>query len=366
MASVSVRGLKKRFNSTLAVDGVSFEVPEGGFLSLLGPPGAGKTTTLRMLAGLEKPDEGEVWIGGVLVNEVHPKDRDVALVFEDLALYPHWTGFDNIAHPLRLRKLPPEEIDARVREVAEMLHITHLLNRLPGTYSGGERRRVAIGRALVRRPRVLLLDEPLTDLDAKIRQEMTGELKRLQNETGQTTIYATHDYEEALAMADSVVVLKAGRVGQVGTPEEIYDYPMTAFVASLTGSPSMNLIPAQAARGAEGWEVRHPAFRLSLTADLEGFAGGDVLLGVRPEHVELVEPSAPSAVQGRVEISQMLGDEQILDVRLSEDTVLKVVVPATPPVAPGSNVSLRLPEDRVFLYDATGENLVWGPARHRT
>jgi multiple sugar transport system ATP-binding protein len=290
---------------------------------------------------------------------MHPKDRDVAMVFEDLALYPHWTGFGNLAHPLKLRKLPADQIRRRVLEVAERLHIEHLLDRQPGTYSGGERRRLAIGRALVRQPRVLLLDQPLTDLDAKIRQEMTAELKRLQSETGQTMIYATHDFEEAVAMADRIVMLDAGRVHQLGTPQEVYERPQTAFVASFVGSPAMNLIPCRA--GAEGGQLRlgHPAFQ--LTVPERGELPEQVLLGIRPEHLEFAQPQAPGTVAARVEIQQVLGDEQILDLRLGDGTLLKAIVPLDAAMERGRQVLLRLPPEHLFLFDQASGSRLRGP-----
>lgn len=356
MASVRVANLRKRFAEREAVDGMSFEVPDGRFLSLLGPPGAGKTTVLRMIAGLEKADEGEVWLGDELVNAVHPKDRDVAMVFEDLALYPHWTGFDNLAHPLKLRKVPAAELRRRVEEVADRLHMSHLLDRRPGTYSGGERRRLAIGRALVRQPRVLLLDEPLTDLDAKIRQEMTAELKRLQSDTGQTMIYATHDFEEAMGMADRILVIDHGREQQTGTPEDVYERPANSFVASFVGSPAMNLIPCQATAGPGELLLEHPAFRLTAGPG-EGIPG-EVLLGIRPEHVELVSAGADEGIGARVDILQVLGDEQILDLGLRDGTLLKAVSPLETALEPGRQVAVRLPPKHLFLFDrATGAHL---------
>jgi multiple sugar transport system ATP-binding protein len=359
MASVLAVNLQKRFGDAPAVTGLSFEVPDGSFFSFLGPPGAGKTTALRILAGLEKADEGEVWLGDQPVNGVHPKDRDVAMVFEDLALYPHWTGFDNLAHPLKLRRMPSDEVRRRVEQVAERLHISHLLRRRPGTYSGGERRRLAIGRALVRRPRALLLDEPLTDLDAKIRQEMTAELKRLQRDTGQTMIYATHDFEEAMGMADRVLVIDRGTEQQTGTPQEVYDRPANAFVAGFVGSPAMNLIPCRA-RAAQGrLELEHPAFRLSARPD--GESPEQVLLGIRPEHIEPAESGSPGSLRARVDIQQVLGDEQILDLGLEDGTLLKAVLPLEAAIKPGAQVLIRLPPERLFLFERASGVRLRGP-----
>jgi multiple sugar transport system ATP-binding protein len=356
MASVHAVNLRKRFGDLDAVAGLGFEVPDGSFFSLLGPPGAGKTTALRIIAGLEKADEGEVWLGDQLVNAVHPKDRDVAMVFEDLALYPHWTGFDNLAHPLKLRKVPPAELSRRVQEVAERLHIRHLLERRPGTYSGGERRRLAIGRALVRQPRVLLLDEPLTDLDAKIRQEMTAELKRLQSDTGQTMIYATHDFEEAMGMADHILVIDHGKGQQTAPPQEVYERPVNAFVAGFVGSPAMNLIPCQTSLAQGKLRLEHPAFQLTIRPD--GEPPKEVLLGVRPEHIQLADSGDARGIPARVDIQQVLGDEQILDLSLGDGSLLKAVLPLKTALEPGHQVLIRLPASQLFLFErASGAHL---------
>lgn len=356
MASVRVAGLRKRFGPAEALAGLSFAVPDGSFFSLLGPPGAGKTTALRIIAGLDKVDEGEVWLGDQLVNAVHPKDRDVAMVFEDLALYPHWTGFDNLAHPLKLRNVPAAELSRRVQEVAEQLHISHLLERRPGTYSGGERRRLAIGRALVRQPRALLLDEPLTDLDAKIRQEMTAELKRLQSDTGQTMVYATHDFEEAMGMADRILVIDHGMERQTGTPQELYERPADAFVASFVGSPAMNLIPCRTSLVHGQLRLEHAAFQLTVRP--AGEPTGEVLLGVRPEHIALADTGEEGAFPASVDIQQVLGDEQILDLGLGDGSLLKAVLPLRTALEPGRQVLIRLPAAQLYLFDrATGAYL---------
>lgn len=359
MASVKVEQLRKAFRGQEAVKGISFTVEDGEFFCLLGPPGAGKTTILRIIAGLEKPDQGKVYLGGEQVNDVHPMERDVAMIFEDPALYPHMTAYGNLAHPLRLRKLPKTEIDRKVREVAEVLHITHLLDRRPDAFSGGERRRVAIGRALVRRPRVLLLDQPLTDLDAWLRQEMTGELKRLQREMGQTMIYATHDFEEAVTMADRIMVMNEGTVEQLATPEEVYDRPQSAFVASFVGSPAMNLIPCQAELQDDRMVLSCAAFRLPLTrrpgADL---ASRELLLGIRPEHVAIVEGAGQEGIAATVDIIQPLGDEQIVDLSLNDGTVIKMIAPLEIELAPADKVMVNFSQDRLSLFDAQSEKRI--------
>ncbi|RLE58654.1 MAG: sugar ABC transporter ATP-binding protein, partial [Thermoprotei archaeon] len=233
MAKVSVKDLLKKFGNVIAVNKISFEVNDGEFVVLLGPSGCGKTTTLRLIAGLETPDGGEIWIGDKLVNDLPPKDRDVAMVFQNYALYPHMKVYDNLAFPLRLRKLPKDKIDRKVREVAKLLRIDNLLDRYPRQLSGGQQQRVALGRALVREPHVFLMDEPLSNLDAKLRVYMRAELKRLQRELGITTIYVTHDQAEAMTMADRIVVMNEGKIQQIGTPSELYYKPANLFVAGF-------------------------------------------------------------------------------------------------------------------------------------
>ncbi len=352
MSRVRVVGLRKAFGSTPAVQDLGFEVADGEFFCLLGPPGAGKTTTLRLIAGLEKPDAGEIWLGDESMNGVHPMDRDVAMVFEDLALYPHWSAFNNIAHPLRLRRLPKGEIEQRVREVARLLRIDHLLQRRPGTFSGGERRRVAVGRALVRRPRVLLLDQPFTDLDAKIRQEMSNELKRLQLETRQTMIYATHDFEEAVGMADRIMVVRGGREEQTGSPYDVYERPASSFAASFVGSPAMNLLPGELEDKGAWVEVIHPGFRLTLPRTGAGSLPSKVVLGIRPEHLLARSGVTGEDIPVTVEIVQLLGEEQIVDLRLDQTTVIKAILPLELDARPGTRLGIRIPAERALLFDA--------------
>jgi len=379
VASVKVEQLEKSFRDVEAVKGISFTVEDGEFFCLLGPPGAGKTTILRIISGLERPDQGEVYLGGERVNDVPPMERDVAMIFEESALYPHMTAYGNLAHPLRLRKLPKTEIHRKVQEVAEVLHITHLLERRPEAFSGGERRRVAIGRALVRRPRVLLLDQPLTDLDAWLRQEMTGELKRLQRETGQTMIYATHDFEEAVTMADRIMVMNEGVVEQLDPPEEVYDRPRSAFVASFVGSPSMNLIPCQAELQDGSLVLSCAAFRLPLTKEVQsragfhtrqqraGFHTRQLLLGIRPEHVTIAAEAAPTppeegagqeGISATVDIVQPLGDEQIVDLSLKDGTVIKMIAPLEVELAPADKLLVDFSQDRLSLFDAHSEKRI--------
>lgn len=356
MASVEVKGLKKSFGKIQALKGVSFKVDDGELFCLLAPPGAGKTTLLRIIAGLELPDEGEIFFDDVLVNSIPPQMRDVAMIFEAPALYPHLTGFDNIAYPLRLRKLARKEIVAKVTQVAEMLHITHILNRRPATFSGGESRRVAIARALVRRPRVLLLDQPFSDLDAKIRQEMAAELKRLKSEVNQTMILATHDYEEAM-IADRIAVMHKGETHQIASPKDVYDIPATTFVAQFVGSPAMNLFPCVLERVSSGTIIRHNAFSLLFPVEPSPFKP-EIYLGIRPERIKLDENGI---VRAKVEVMQILGEETIVDLTLADGSRFKWVGPTAliSSLRRGEEVKLTFPFESLHFFDKeTGERLL--------
>lgn len=367
MASVQIKHLRKSFRGIEAVKEIVFTVADAEFFCLLGPPGAGKTTILRIIAGLEQADQGEIYLGDELVNDVSSAERDVAMIFEDAALYPHKTAYENLAYPLRLRKLPRSQIDYKVREIASLLHITHILGRRPGTFSGGELRRVAIGRALVRRPCVLLLDQPFTDLDAKVRQEMAAELKRLQLEVGQTMIYATHDFEEAVSMADRVLVINEGSIEQLGSPEEVYDRPKTTFVGSFVGSPAMNLIRCHAEKRGEMIKVTHPAFRLDIASAIIKVPQ-HVILGIRPEDInirsrlvreqEAISVRDSATAIATVDVVQLLGAEQIVDLSLEDDTPLKMVASEELSLSPGEKLEVRFPVDWISFFDkASGRRI---------
>ncbi len=298
MGSVRLDRITKVFPpKTVAVNDVSLEVSDGEFFTLLGPSGCGKTTTLRIIAGLEKPTRGRVYIDGVDVTDLPPRKRDVAMVFQTYALYPHMKVYDNIAFPLKLRKLPKDEIDRRVKEVAELLRIKELLDRYPKQLSGGQQQRVALARALVRKPKVWLMDEPLSNLDALLRVRMRAELKRLQKELGITTIYVTHDQVEAMSMADKIAVMNAGRVLQVGTPAEIYGRPKTLFVAGFIGTPPMNFLRVEFREEGGRYLLKGREFSLELPSELGELvggkvpSGGELVMGVRPEHIEIAEGS---------------------------------------------------------------------------
>ncbi|MGI9420043.1 MAG: ABC transporter ATP-binding protein [Geminicoccaceae bacterium] len=292
MARLTISDLHKHYGDTHAVKGVSLDIPEGEFAVLVGPSGCGKSTLLRSIAGLEQIDQGTIAIDGEDVTDMRPRDRDIAMVFQNYALYPYMSVFDNIAFGLRARKFDEVQVKRRVADAAEMLEITSLLDRLPRQLSGGQRQRVAIGRAIVRDARLFLFDEPLSNLDAKLRDEMRAEIKRLHQELGKTMVYVTHDQVEAMTLADRIVLLRDGVIEQEGAPLDLFERPKTRFVAGFLGSPSMNFIPARLEGNGSGIDVRIDDMNLPLpstrAADLEGCRGKDVLFGVRPEHLTRV------------------------------------------------------------------------------
>ncbi len=311
MAAVVLAGIVKRWGSFVAVDDLSLAVADEEFLVLLGPSGCGKTTTMRIIAGLEDPTSGDVLIDGERVNDKPPRNRDLAMVFQNYGLYPHMTVAENIGYPLKIRRLPPAERAARVRAAAARVKLDDLLNRRPAALSGGQRQRVALARAIVRTPRLFLMDEPLSNLDAKLRMGMRAELKHLQRELATTTIYVTHDQVEAMTLADRIVVLDQGRIQQQGTPSEIYARPANLFVAGFIGSPPMNLLRGEI----EGGTFRHPA---GTVKGIPGFTPQPLILGQRPENLLVTEPGCGD-LAGSVFASELLGDSTLLSVRVGED-----------------------------------------------
>ncbi|MCX7845477.1 MAG: sn-glycerol-3-phosphate ABC transporter ATP-binding protein UgpC [Dictyoglomaceae bacterium] len=324
MADVKLESVTKRFGDVVAVNNVNLDIQDREFIVLVGPSGCGKTTTLRMIAGLEEVTEGKIYIGGKLVNDVPPKDRDIAMVFQNYALYPHMTVYDNMAFGLKLRKFPKEEIDRRVKAAAEMLGIENLLKRKPKELSGGQRQRVALGRAIVREPKVFLMDEPLSNLDAKLRVQMRAELKKLQRSLGVTTIYVTHDQTEAMTMGDRIVVMRDGIVQQVDEPLTIYDKPNNIFVAGFIGSPPMNFIDARLDENAKVLDLG--SIKLGIPQDMQNFVaehardylGKKVILGVRPEHIydvsliKIEEIIPEDVAEMKIEVLEPMGTEVYL------------------------------------------------------
>src|ERR671919_712845 len=283
MAAITLKHINKEYgDGYAAVKDVSLDIGDGEFMILVGPSGCGKSTVLRMIVGLEDITSGDIEIGGRRVNEQAPRDRNLAMVFQNYALYPHLTVFENIAFPLRLRKAPDPEVRAKVTEAAGVLELAEHLDRKPGQLSGGQRQRVAMGRAIVRAPQAFLMDEPLSNLDAKLRVQMRAEVSRLQRDLSTTTVYVTHDQTEAMTLGDRVAVLRAGVIQQVDTPEVLYEDPVNLFVAGFIGSPAMNFVPASI----EGDRVRFALGEFDLPQQLRGKAGGNVLMGIRPEDFE--------------------------------------------------------------------------------
>ncbi|MGE0798918.1 MAG: ABC transporter ATP-binding protein [Lautropia sp.] len=343
MAAIRLEDIEKRWGTFTAVERQSLSVPDNEFLVLLGPSGCGKTTTMRMVAGLEQPSAGDIWIGDRCVTHELPKDRDVAMVFQNYGLYPHMTVADNIGYPLKVRGIGRDERDRRVAQAARKVELEPLLHRRPRELSGGQRQRVALARALVRTPVAFLMDEPLSNLDAKLRVTMRAELKHLQGELGITTIYVTHDQIEAMTLAHRVAVMDRGVIQQIATPAEIYDRPANLFVAGFIGSPPMNLLPVAHADGAltaEGVRI----------AGLPVRAARDLVLGIRPEDVAVVAALGAEMV-GEVFASELTGDAVLVTVQVGAARVIAKADRAFR-IADGSRVGLRLDRSRLHLFDA--------------
>jgi ABC-type sugar transport system ATPase subunit len=360
MASIRLESVTKRFGAVTAMDGVSFSVTDGEFFAILGPPGAGKTTTLRTIVGLEKPDDGRVYVAEEDVTDVYPGDRDIGFMFQNLALYPDKTVFGNLAFPLKQRKMGKDDIKKRVEAVAQTLHMEHLLERKPAKLSGGERQRVALGRAIVREPRAYLLDEPISALDALLRLEMRAELKRLQRDLGRTTVYVTHDQVEAMSMADRILVLREGAVQQIDTPENIYHRPANRFVATVVGSPPMNFVPAVATWMDSRLTVTHELFSVSASApglreQLE--EGAACYIGVRPEDIRVDPDGAAPGVPARVYVTEPLGGETVVDLALA-DRLLKAIAPPTLELRSEQQVRLSFEARRLHIFSDSGEALL--------
>ena len=348
----------KRFGATVVVDTLNLHVEDGEFVVLLGPSGCGKTTTLRMLAGLEDATSGDILIGGERVNDHPARARDVAMVFQSYALYPHMTVAENIAYPLRVRKTPRAETEARVARVASMLEIEPLLSRRPRDLSGGERQRVALARAVVREPRAFLMDEPLSNLDAKLRVQTRGELKRLQHELRTTTVYVTHDQSEAMTLAGRVAVMRGGRLQQFDTPLNVYHRPANRFVAGFVGNPPMNFLEGRCDASARLFVAGD--VRIDVPERLLLAAGGGrerVLLGVRPEHVRVELSAREGWLPTAVYVTEQMGNETLVFLRLGASQLIARAAPDLR-AEPESTAWLKLDEDRLHLFDAdTGDAL---------
>jgi multiple sugar transport system ATP-binding protein len=360
MADVRVEHLTKRFGDVVAVDDISLEIHDGTFMVFLGPSGCGKTTTLRAIAGLESADKGDIYIGPRRVNRLSPAQRDIAFVFQFYALYPHLSAFDNIAFPLKAQHVRRNDQEQRVHAIARVLRIEHLLPRRINQLSSGEQQRVALGRAMIREPQVMLMDEPLTNLDAQLRGDMRAELKHLQHERQVTTVYVTHDQVEAMAMADQITVMHAGKIMQVGPPMEIYDHPANLYVAGFVGSPPMNFISGEWVDGI----FQSPGMTMQLNGSIgqkieQRARGRNVIVGVRPEdvHVGPVNQSASGAASAKVFIVEPLGDETLIDLKLG-DSQLRARAAPTTPWREGDVVSLSLDSGRLHVFDAQTEEVL--------
>ena len=349
MAEVGIRSVRKTYPGGFeAIKGIDCAVADGEFLVMLGPSGCGKSTLLRMVAGLETISAGEVSIGGRIVNNLEPKDRDIAMVFQNYALYPHMTVFDNMAYGLKIRGMPKPEIEAKVHKAADILELRPFLDRRPRQLSGGQRQRVAMGRAIVREPAVFLFDEPLSNLDAKLRTQMRVEIHRLQDRLGITSLYVTHDQVEAMTLADRMMVMNGGVAEQIGTPMEVYHRPASTFVAGFIGSPAMNFLPATLT--AEGVELQG-GHKVPLS-DRNGRTGREVTLGIRPEHLTLETGQGIGDIAVQVELVEALGADTVVHARLaSSGDPLLARLPGSAQVKTGDTLHFAITPGEVHLFD---------------
>ena len=354
---VELENLSKRWGSVVGADAINLTINDGEFVAFLGPSGCGKTTTLLMVAGIYKPTEGFIHFDERVVNQMAPKDRNIGMVFQSYALYPHMTVFRNISYPLKLKKVPKDEMQERAQRVADMMGIGHLMDRKPAQLSGGQQQRVALGRALVKEPQLLLFDEPLSNLDARLRLSMRGEIKRLQMELGITSIYVTHDQVEAMTMADRVAVMKEGKLEAYSPPDELYDQPRTLFVAGFVGNPPMNFLQVEVARENGHYRARRKGLDVTVPADRGSLAAGrgSVIMGIRPEDVTVVDEGIP----GDVYIVEPLGRDDLIDARIG-DASIHVLADPTLGLKMGQNVRLGFNTHKVQFFDpVTEESLLW-------
>jgi multiple sugar transport system ATP-binding protein len=351
MATVTFDHVWKKFGEVVAVKDLALEIRDGEFMVLVGPSGCGKTTSLRMIAGLEEITEGTLRIGDRVVNNVPPKDRDIAMVFQSYALYPHMTVRDNLAFGLKLRKTPKDEIKKRVQDAAAMLSLEKLLDRKPRELSGGQRQRVALGRAIVREPAVFLMDEPLSNLDAKLRVQTRAEIARLHQRLKVTTVYVTHDQVEAMTMGQRIAVMSEAVLQQVGTPQALYDHPVNRFVAGFIGSPAMNFINVDVTASGDQAGLTGPAWAVPLPEHFRGrVSGNTAVLGIRPEHLELVTSAPAGLMRGNADVVEYLGNEELIHVNAGGQDIV-AVVDSEHRVRPGDALELKVPLDKVHLFD---------------
>jgi multiple sugar transport system ATP-binding protein len=358
MATVTFDHVWKRFGEFNAVKDLSLEIADGEFMVLVGPSGCGKTTSLRMIAGLEEVSDGNLKIGDRVVNDVAPKDRDIAMVFQSYALYPHMSIYDNMAFGLKLRKVPKAQIDQRVKEAARILNLENLQKK-PRELSGGQRQRVALGRAIVREPAVFLMDEPLSNLDAKLRVQTRAEIARLHQRLGTTTVYVTHDQVEAMTMGTRIAVMDKGELQQVGAPQDLYDSPRKLFVAGFIGSPAMNFVNVDR----DGDSVKGDGMAFPVPSRYRGGMDGTTKLvaGFRPEHLELGDMANSATIRAKADVVEFLGDEELLHVTVQgHEGDVVAVVSSEHRVKPGDIVDLKLPLEKLHLFDqGSGDAIAW-------
>jgi len=355
---VKLVNLSKRWGTVVGADSINLEINDAEFVAFLGPSGCGKTTTLLMVAGIYKPNDGLIHFDGKVVNHVQPKDRNIGMVFQSYALYPHMTVFQNISYPLKLKKTPMDEMKKQSQRVADMMGIGHLMDRKPAQLSGGQQQRVALGRALVKEPKLLLFDEPLSNLDARLRLSMRGEIKRLQVELGITSIYVTHDQVEAMTMADRVAVMKGGKLQAFAPPDELYDKPRTLFVAGFVGNPPMNFINVEVSRENGDYLARGNGIELTIQPKQgEKVAGkGQVILGIRPEDITVVS----EGTRGEIYMVEPLGRDDLINVSLGEDTIIHVLADPALNLKMNDPIALEFNTNKVQFFDPkTEQSLLW-------
>ena len=369
MADVQLKHIYKKYpGGVIAVSDFTMDIQDKEFIILVGPSGCGKSTTLRMIAGLEEITEGELYIGGNFMNDVAPKDRDIAMVFQNYALYPHMTVYDNMAFGLKLRKMPKAEIKKRVEEAAKILDISHLLDRKPKALSGGQRQRVALGRAIVREPKVFLLDEPLSNLDAKLRAQMRTEISKLHQKLATTFIYVTHDQTEAMTMGTRIVVMKDGFIQQIDTPQTLYTKPCNLFVAGFMGSPQMNFIKCTLLEEEGQFTLKFGRNRIKIPAGkapaelLKGYVGKEVIMGVRPENVhdeEMYLSTIPEGkIKANVEVTEMMGHETYIYFNVDGFDATARVNPNSK-AEPGDVIDMTIDVNKIHLFDAETEQTIF-------
>ncbi len=362
MASIKFKNIKKTYEDGVTViDNLNLDIKDKEFIILVGPSGCGKSTTLRMIAGLEEISDGELYIGDKVVNSVSPKDRDIAMVFQSYALYPHMSVYKNMAFGLKNRKVPKDEIDKKVRAAAKMLDIEEYLNRKPRALSGGQRQRVALGRAMVREPAVFLLDEPLSNLDAKLRTEMRSRISMLHKELKTTFVYVTHDQTEAMTMADRIVVMKNGVIQQFDTPQMLYNHPENVFVAGFIGSPQMNLINSVVKKFNNNFYAEFSGYKIKLpkrmNEKISSYENKEVILGVRPENISISKDNGENTIKLHVDIAEMTGADYYLYGKLGEKKIIANVA-SNQNIESEKDYLLKLDIDRIHIFDKINERLI--------